>query len=724
MLSFFNRRSRAQQQNIRVMTADLPLEKRLLLAGNALVNVSGGNVSISGDADNNAIELTTIGGNVVVRGLQGTTINGNAGSLIVAENTDTLNGRLVVRLGEGNDSFLLSRSVIVNGSAVIDAGNGNDDIGSTGSTIRGSLEVHGRQGDNQISFSDSTVDGRLWIKTKRGSDIVSLKNVTVNGRLKIKTGAGEDGVSLDNVTVSDKTSIHTKNGADDVLIQNSTFNAHVKIRTRQNDDNVVLEGNTFRSTIHINTGRNIDNVVARGTNTFDGAFSVNSGDGHTNGSVGDAVEIASTNVFNSSRSIRKAEGATAPPTVISTRIDDTTNGLVGLAAAADKAISDLLVTSVSDLTLDLSANTTVASTGDVLITRDENFVIAGTTTALSTVTLDTDGNGQFDNGTVTADENGNFSTTVTLTRRDLNTTDTVENDQMSGFQQINIQSLDEAGGLQTATVKVDFVKNTVVQFVSNIGTYEVEMFDDLTPNTVANFLGYTDRYDGVIIHRSVTDFVIQGGGFTVNNGVVDAVQTDAPITNEFNSSASNIRGTLSMAQLGGDINSGTSQWFVNTVNNDGSGVNNLDSVPHTVFGRVIGEGMSVVDSIAALSKADLSSVTGVSALNETPLQSTFTPLTRTITGTVSTTGGSTVVTGVGTRFTEELVSALGNTGGSRSRISIDGTIYNVASISSDTELTLSSSAITSSTNVNALTDDLVDDAFVRFSSIAEILNQV
>ncbi len=69
-----------------------------------------------------------------------------------------------------------------------------------------------------------------------------------------------------------------------------------------------------------------------------------------------------------------------------------------------------------------------------------------------------------------------------------------------------------------------------------------------------------------------------------------------------------------MAQLDGNINSGTSQWFVNLKDNGST----LDAVPHTVFGRVVGKGMTVVDAIANLNVFNFANVTGVSALNQLP----------------------------------------------------------------------------------------------------------
>jgi cyclophilin family peptidyl-prolyl cis-trans isomerase len=163
---------------------------------------------------------------------------------------------------------------------------------------------------------------------------------------------------------------------------------------------------------------------------------------------------------------------------------------------------------------------------------------------------------------------------------------------------------------------------------TNVGDIRIELFAEETPQTVANFLNYVHDNDYVnsIFHRSATNFVIQGGGFTststtlcdlpcdqadsIDADMFDRVPTDDPVQNEFG--ISNLRGTVSMAKLGGDPNSATSQFFVNL--NDNSG--NLDGQNggFTVFGQVVD--MTVPDEIASFSKANLSSVN--SAFNELP----------------------------------------------------------------------------------------------------------
>jgi cyclophilin family peptidyl-prolyl cis-trans isomerase len=124
------------------------------------------------------------------------------------------------------------------------------------------------------------------------------------------------------------------------------------------------------------------------------------------------------------------------------------------------------------------------------------------------------------------------------------------------------------------------------------------LFDQQKPITVANFLQYisSGRTANNFFHRSVPGFVVQGGGFRWTDTGVEAVPTFPTIQNE--PGISNLRGTVAMAKLGDNPNSATSQWFVNLADNSA----NLDfqNGGFTVFARVIGAGMAVIDEVAAL----------------------------------------------------------------------------------------------------------------------------
>lgn len=128
------------------------------------------------------------------------------------------------------------------------------------------------------------------------------------------------------------------------------------------------------------------------------------------------------------------------------------------------------------------------------------------------------------------------------------------------------------------------------------GTIELELDEVKAPISVANFLSYVDVsfFDGTLFHRTIKNFVIQGGGVLPD---MSEKPTFGPIKNEALNGLSNLRGTIGMAR-DTEIDTATSQFFINTVNNV-----RLDHQPqnpqrygYAVFGKV-SKGMEVVDAI-------------------------------------------------------------------------------------------------------------------------------
>ena len=130
------------------------------------------------------------------------------------------------------------------------------------------------------------------------------------------------------------------------------------------------------------------------------------------------------------------------------------------------------------------------------------------------------------------------------------------------------------------------------------GDISVELFREDARVTVVNFLTYVQDgfYTGTIFHRVIRDFMIQGGGFTMDV----APKTDGlrgGILNEATNRIDNRRGTIAMARTGAP-NSAQAQFFINTENN--RSLNHRDTSQrgfgYAVFGRVV-DGMDVVDTI-------------------------------------------------------------------------------------------------------------------------------
>jgi peptidyl-prolyl cis-trans isomerase A (cyclophilin A) len=141
---------------------------------------------------------------------------------------------------------------------------------------------------------------------------------------------------------------------------------------------------------------------------------------------------------------------------------------------------------------------------------------------------------------------------------------------------------------------------TVVEIRTSLGNVQVNLFDNTTPQTVANFLQYANPSAGAyvnnVVHRVEPNFVVQAGGFNYTGDFpeLDPVAIGTPVQNE--PKLSNVRGTIAMAKQSGNVNSATSQWFINLANNSA----NLDvqNGGFTVFGQVLGDGMDVVEAIA------------------------------------------------------------------------------------------------------------------------------
>lgn len=136
----------------------------------------------------------------------------------------------------------------------------------------------------------------------------------------------------------------------------------------------------------------------------------------------------------------------------------------------------------------------------------------------------------------------------------------------------------------------------VVIMETSLGTMEIELNQEKAPATVKNFLSYVDDkfYEGTIFHRVISNFMIQGGGFTKE---MTQKPTRGPIKNEADNGLRNEPGTIAMARTS-DPHSATSQFFINVSEN--SFLNHTSETPqgwgYAVFGKVT-KGMDVVKRI-------------------------------------------------------------------------------------------------------------------------------
>ncbi|GAB4192396.1 MAG: peptidylprolyl isomerase B [Wenzhouxiangellaceae bacterium] len=139
--------------------------------------------------------------------------------------------------------------------------------------------------------------------------------------------------------------------------------------------------------------------------------------------------------------------------------------------------------------------------------------------------------------------------------------------------------------------------NPMIAIHTNHGVIKVELYSDKAPKSVENFLQYARDgfYANTIFHRVISDFMIQGGGFSPD---MQQLPTRSPIVNEADNGLSNARGTLAMARTPAP-DSATAQFFINVQDNtflDHKGKHSPQAWGYAVFGKVV-EGMDVVDDI-------------------------------------------------------------------------------------------------------------------------------
>ncbi len=207
---------------------------------------------------------------------------------------------------------------------------------------------------------------------------------------------------------------------------------------------------------------------------------------------------------------------------------------------------------------------------------------------------------------------------------------------VGGARERSLDSLEPrallAGTPLPALTDLESASNAVVRLQTNFGDIDIELFTSSAPISTTNFLTYVNdgRVSDTFFHRSAFNedgsaFVLQGGGFRYKDATgFEVIQTDAAIVRE-TTNRSNLARTLAYARTN-DINSATSQWFINYVDNtflDPTSSSN----GFAVFGRVV-QGWDVVLTIQGLGADDLQSQSALQGTNnnafgEVPTTSAF-----------------------------------------------------------------------------------------------------
>ena len=630
------------------------LESRILLSGNVIASFLGTDISLVGDADDNFVELEIVDNRLVATGIDGTTVNG-AAQVTLAEGVG-IDGSLSIIAAGGNDEFFLDNGLNIGGNVYFQGDSGADKITLDGIQIGGFAHLDGGGGDDQIVTNTVGVGGSMYVSGGRGEDVFAARLLDVGFDLIVSAGEQSDRVILENSLVDDHLYVYAGNGDDDIVVRNSSILRNVFVFDGDGADVTVFENGFVGRFTFVFAQSGDDIVDIRGPGRFRKRVSV-IGDAAT-----DAVRIDGRSFINK-RTILAGALDGSDVQALASRIDSADTGLVVLANQLQNNL-----TTPQSLALDVSSNAFIQSSGTLLVDQPI-FTLNGMTTPQSRVSADLDGDGIGDISTV-ADDEGGFSLQATLDN-------TAEN---LGANRIAVSSTNDDNLVSSETVAVHYAVGTVARISTAFGDIDVELLDEAAPQTVRNFLSYLPEYQGSIVHRSAfyddgDNFVIQGGGFRLEDDQVVGIPVNDPVPSEAGFDRSNVRGTLAVALPIGNPDGGTSQWFINMNDRNQS----LDNSFFTVFGRVIGSGLEVADAIQDLDIFDLSDEFGQTALQEVPLAD-YEEFGEVLAGTVSGTAGSTLLIGEGTQFTTELpVDRV---------IRIDGQVFQAAQVVSDSELVL------------------------------------
>lgn len=672
------------------------LEPRHALAGNVFASVTDGNLLLGGDDADNLVEIRVVDGAVVVNGLDGTTVNGSTSFRVATGNT--LNGKVSAFFYRGNDRLVLRSGVTVADSVEFHGGLGNDELGLEAVTVRGSVVANGDAGGDTVAMNGTTIRGTFRFIGGSGNDTLSLRSATINGSVAMAGGNGDDLADFQSSTLSGGNSLEMGKGNDSVRFESSTVSGSSRLSLGRGNDFVRSTTSTHGG-MAVAGGSGNDNVEFSGSSGLPAGFWFQGGSGQ------DAITAPNRTALQSNQTVRGANLNGVDNALVQSRLNDPVNGIVARAAAAQATLRQVTNGTLS-LTASLDGSQLLQSSG-IQMTRNAAITISGTSLANATIDLARDGDGVFNDGTVTVGSNGQFSLPANL----------VSNATNLGVNDLVVRATDSAGNTLTQALKVHFAQGSVVRLASNRGNMDFELFDTAAPLTVANFKTYFQSWSNSIIHRSTTPStagltVIQGGGFGLNGNNPVVLAENPAVASEFNASRSNVRGTLAMALRGGNVNSGTNQWFINLDDHS----QELDPQRFTVFGRVIGDGLTVADGINDLPIVNLSPslAANLNALSEVPLQN-YTALSQNLAGTVSLTAGSNILTGTGTTFTAAANQSADG------RIRVGTQTFTIDDVLSDTQIRLTANAGTTVTGQTAQISPTPTSAnFVSFSSISEL----
>ncbi len=354
------------------------LEPRKLLAGDVTVSVDGSALIVFGDAEANQIQIVGApDGSAIVRGLDGTTINGGSAEFSAGANLRSAQ----IQLGDGNDEADI-RGLVLRNALTVRTGSGDDSTDIQHINVRG-IEVSGNDGNDVMQFDNVFSRRSIVIQGGDGDDTVAIGAMAANRDGLINTGNGNDSLAIDNLGIKENMSLLLGNGDDQALIAGETYGYRGNIVLGAGDDTLSVLPATNEAAARFRRNLNISGNSGDDTIALDASVTANRRARIDGGTDSDAIQQGDASLRRST--IRNFESEEVAD--LNTRLDTFYAALAG---------SNIEVTRFGGTATDTTSTLTVTSTalnqnfgGDpqpvddaLSLTGNDDEVVSGATVSI------------------------------------------------------------------------------------------------------------------------------------------------------------------------------------------------------------------------------------------------------------------------------------------------------------------------------------------------------
>lgn len=232
------------------------LEQRTMLS-NVTVSFQGGDLRITGDADDNVVEVTQTPNTLIIEGHNGTMLNGRLQSLIFG--TSRVNDDLIVNL-QGGDNGLLLNNMEVGDDVNIKTGSGDDTVITDGTRIGDDMKIRSGSGNDVVFSVSDRVQDRIDINSGSGNDKVGVGGEFGTARsVKVNTSQGRDALFMGENRVRGLTDIKTGNGRDFIAFGESRFR-DLKVNMGRGNDDMYVDDLTVDNSTNISGSGGTDSL--------------------------------------------------------------------------------------------------------------------------------------------------------------------------------------------------------------------------------------------------------------------------------------------------------------------------------------------------------------------------------------------------------------------------------------------------------------------------------